>query len=292
MMSSKCLLLFLTIIGVASGSVSTPKAFLPRRSAVVETKKEIVGGEGGKVKPIDPDLAGKLLTGAFLIQGAALWLAPAQQLKFYGMKDTSSVTHALCSDFGSDMVATGILAYRSAVEKTDTNNAIGSAFLFLLVWTIMTLLMDRQGVIGANNAPIYARLVVFGLGAFGAFTDKEWASKLAFANTYFRLIDGIFTIFDPAKVGDTWGIQLNEAADIYMMRALGWSITWCSTAMVTLLSGVEAFKAVGYGSAVAAAYLFSQMFITKEWTKVGMSVGKNYAWIVFFLAILSGSFLL
>jgi hypothetical protein len=133
----------------------------------VVDKHLLRGGGGGAEEQepvIDPELAGKLLAGVYLIQGAALVAAPVSQLKFYGMQGTTETTNALCADFGSDFLATGIVAYFSLVEKTTPKKAIGSAFLFLFGWTLCTLLADRQASIGANNAPIFARLVVFGLG--------------------------------------------------------------------------------------------------------------------------------
>lgn len=287
MLTYKYLLVFLALVGATSGSLSTGKAFVPR-SPVVKKQLAVRAGAG----PVNKDLAGKLLTGAYLIQGTLLMIAPAQQFKFYGMEGTDDISKALCSDFGSDFVATGIVAYRSLVEKTTANKAIGSAFLFLLAWTIVTLLTGRQGSIGASLEPIYARLVIFALGSLTALTDQEYASKLAFANIYFRLVNGIFTVFDPVKVGETWGLQLaDHAANRFCMRALGFSITWCSTVMITLLGGLEALKSLACGSLVFTSYLITQRFINKEWLEVGMPVGKGYAWMIF-LSILSGIILL
>jgi hypothetical protein len=279
-------LLFLTCIGVSSGSVlSRGKALLSPRSTAV------VGPEKQASKGVDKDLVGKVLTGAYLIQGAAFMFAPAQQLNFYGMKDTTEVTEAFMSDVGSDLVATGIVAYRSLIEKRSINKSVGSAFLFLFGWTVITFLTDRQGSIGASLEPIYARLVLFSLGALTALTDQEYASKLAFANAYFRLINGIFTVFDPVKVGDTWGLRLAEqASEVCMMRELGFAITLCSTLMVTLLGGLDSIKSMGWSSMVSTAYFISQGFITKEWEKVGMPIRTNY--VMLFLSLLAGFMLL
>jgi hypothetical protein len=194
----------------------------------------------------------------------------------------------LCSDFGSEIVATGILTYLTLIEKSSSNKAVGSAFLFLFLCTLVTLLADRQTAINANNGPIYARLVLFGLGSAATLLynqDKKDSDveNLAKAVTYFRLAFGVFSVLFPNKVGDTWGLSVEDSsADRFMMRALGFSILWVSVMMTSLLHGAESSKSIGYGCVGVTAYFVCQKFITKEWEEVGMAAGKNYAWMVFF----------
>jgi hypothetical protein len=195
--------------GIVSG-IDAPRkiAFVPRRGAAVLSKQpELVPEKRVDDKPVvDPDLSAKILAAACFLQGGLLQLVPSQQLEFYGMQGRTDVTHALCSDFGCDVVTSGIITYFALIEKTSANQAVGSAFLYLFLYNLVTLLADRQALIGANNAPIYARLVLSGLGAWATLfhdpsqDEKESnESKLAKAVTLVRLMSGLYAIVSPHK---------------------------------------------------------------------------------------------
>ena len=284
-------------------SINPKKAFVPRRgvSSQQTVVKDVttsvanppVNNKGASKEPvIDPVLAGKVVTAAYLVQGALLQLAPSQQLGFCGMQDRTDATHALCRDFGSDMVATGIVSYLSLIEKTSAKKAAGTAFLYLFMTTLVTLLADRQGAIGANNKLIFARLVVTALGAASTLlidSEENKPDDLAKFAVYLRLIEGIFGVLFPNKVGDIMGLSWEDSpANHYMVRAVGFSTTWVSVTMAALVNGVGSYRSVGYGNLATLSYIVCQKFITKEWEGVGMTAGKNLAWMAFFFVMTLG----
>ena len=95
------ILFYLSCLGLAAAAItfdgSKKKPFRSSSTKTLEAELRIRGGGG----PIDPDLAAKLLTGAYLVQGTHLVLAPKPAMEAYGMKDPSELSQICAASLGS-----------------------------------------------------------------------------------------------------------------------------------------------------------------------------------------------
>ena len=101
------LLAFFSLVGVGSGSVATGKAYRylsrPKSSPSVLVKQQLSvrGGAGAGLGPITPDLAAKLFTAVYVLQGSAFMLAAPDSLDPYGIKEMDTSQKGSGEYFGT-----------------------------------------------------------------------------------------------------------------------------------------------------------------------------------------------
>jgi len=115
------ILVSLTLLAFTAGAPFQPQ---PHPAMMPATALRVRGG-GAISSPIDPELAGKLITGLILTQGAATFLAPKNVAEAYGRKTTplSEICTASWGAYGTSLLDKNCLQklFRHCQKKRTTH---------------------------------------------------------------------------------------------------------------------------------------------------------------------------
>jgi hypothetical protein len=276
-------LLAASSFGIASGSIASHKAF-SARSSLVEKQLSVRGGAG----PIDPTLAAKIFTGAYLVQGSAAVLAPKPTLKAYGLPHSLAIESLVDSE-GLYILSIGIAGYCLLFQATRLHTAFGAVGVAMVAQYAKWLLNDTCKNIGAPVSALTLGLATSMLTCYSGLASPQWADTCLKVVAILNTAYGAFGTLFPKSFGETLGVRNPDKLTTFQLRSNG---LWClafGIISTALLQGVDPKKAMAYCSVPGLAFFLSDLFITKVFYELGP--GPIYFWAALF-SVLIGTILL
>lgn len=169
------------------------------------------------------------------------------------------------------------------------NKAVGSGILYLIVFTIKSLLNEMPKTIGFSAAGQYVFLAVNAFCGHALLTDASYSSTVLKAYPIWGFLNALPFCFAPEIVGKKWGLQGN-ALVTYQLKQTGYVLATKAVYFLSLAMGVETTKALGYSNVPALVGMLITNFITKDVESIGMSPNMQYVFMLlktFFIGTLA-----
>jgi len=283
------ILVSLTLLAFTAGAPFQPQP----HPAMMPAMALRVRGGGAISSPIGPELAGKLITGLILTQGAATFLAPKNVAEAYGRK-TTPLSEICTASWGAYVLAEGVVSYALLVNKSTVHGALGAGITTITLGDMVrAYLNDFPGKYGMNRIGMIVTILFQAATVHSLLTGQEYAVPLTMALCLYGVVNAVWGALFPTQFATTWGIH-EEDIDVgyqHVLRLYSWSLLAFCALTLALLKDVDPLQALAYTGIVELLGLISRNFITKEPTELGMKTGPQYAWMTG-VAILVGSILL
>jgi len=281
------LFVFLILLSIAAGVPHQRHAQLLRLTPALRVR----GGEAGSID--SRQVAGKLLTGAFLAHGTSLMLAPKATSKAYG-RDAQALSEICSAALGAYVAALGVVGYSLLVNHAGVKGSIGAGLVTInLGDNVKSILNDFPGRHGMHINGLLFTTVFMAAAAYALLTDQDYASNLTKALCTYGAANAAFGCVRPVQFATTWGLRKEDMDQgyVHVLRMYCWTLLAFCTLTLTLLADVDPLESLACASTVVMIGLFSRNFITKDAVQLEMKQAPLHAWIVG-LAVLATTILL
>jgi hypothetical protein len=203
-----------------------------------------------------PELGGKVLAGAYLVQGLLSTLCTKQQCRLYGWSDTK-LSYLLMQEVGSVMLATGIAAVALQFYESSVQTALGHSGLAFLIMFVKWYLTDSFVKAGSTNTKLIVPVLTALLVVYETFVQSSWVGIVTLGVSVFYTIWALGGILDPEQFGTKmWGLEVTvDKKAAYEATHFNVFFLVYHLQNIMLLQGVSPHNAVGFASLVGSFFL-------------------------------------
>lgn len=266
----------------AAASITPKKTSL---SSHVNKQLSARGGAG----PLDPTAVAKLATGTLLAQGAVSVMAPGPSVKHYG-NDPTPISTLCMRRIGISSLSVGAMAFGMIFKGWSVNSAAATEAFIWSSEILRGTLNDEASKMSYDNTGLLVWLVIDLAVAYLALTNASCANTVIKAFASFIIVTCAPIMFFPVQVLKVYGfVDEPSALDKSYFKVQGAWLVAIGIFLVSVASGVDPMKALGYAYAPATLLMLVQLFVTKEAAQTGEGGSPKVpliAWLLINLATL------
>lgn len=268
----------ITFASLATASIAPGKGLLHPR---LNKQLSVRGGAG----PLDPDLVTKAAIGALLAQGTFSTLAPGPALEQYGNEPTP-VSTVMMRRVGVCGLAIAAMAGGMIFKGWDISAAAGAEALIWGTELLYGLLNDESTKIGYDKNGMIAWFLLHLAEAYFTVTDASCASSVVKAFSGSVLATCAPLMFFPTEMLKLYGFADDTSLlDKAYVKVQGAGITAIGVYLLSVVTGTNPTKALGYAYVPATLLTLIMILITKEADDIGGSKTPSIVWLIFNLMV-------
>lgn len=234
--------------------------------------------------PASPSYAGPAdisLSYDSFFSSAMISLAPSKTLDLYGLEKTP-LTEYMTEWIGHISTSQAITQFALYFNGNTVNTAMGAGTLYLVVFTIKSLLNDMPAQFGFSAFGQYVFLLINVFCGHALLYDKPYADDVAKYYPIWGLLNALAFVVAPEAMGQKWGVEGSEpdALVTYEMKQTGFVLASKAVYLLSLGLGVDTTKALGYGNIPALIGMLITNFMSKEIELFGMDVTQQWFWLL------------
>lgn len=225
--------------------------------------------------PLDAEITAKIATVLASLDCALAVLAPEQSKKRFGLP-TSPCTDFRCRYIHFRSAAQVLAASCILFGAASVNTALAVSLICCIVPHIKAIIASKPKEFGFSASGQYLAAVVnIGL-ACTLLSNASFATSLMKYASLGSALNGLGLIFAPVAMDKLWGFPTaDDPMGAFFNRFLGYTVLSYSIFCLSLTSGLDIQKAIGYGSIPTLTSLVLQNFVTKEVEKYNMQKGPQ-----------------
>ena len=208
-------------------------------------------------------------------------LAPAKTLEMYGL-DRTPLTEYMTEWIGHISTSQAITQWSLYFNGNTVNTAMGAGTLYLVIFTIKSLLNDMPGQFGFSAIGQYLFLVINAFCGHQLLYNKKYAPQVAKFYPIWGMLNALSFIVAPETMGKKWGVEGADpdALVTYEMKQTGFVLATKAVYLLSLGLGVDTTKALGYGNVPALIGMILTNFVSKEVESFGMDSNQQWFWLL------------
>jgi len=241
------------------------------------TVQFVRGGAG----PFKSETVAKFATIITILNSAMISLAPAKTLEMYGL-DKTPLTEYMTEWIGQISTSQAITQWSLYFNGNTVNTAMGAGTLYLVVFSIKSLLNDMPAQFGFSAIGQCIFLLINIFCGYSLLYNKSHADDVAKYYPIWGLLNALAFVVAPERMGQKWGVEGAEpdALVTYEMKQTGFVLASKAVYLLSLGLGVDTTKALGYGNVPALLGMVITNFISKEIELFGMDANQQWFWLL------------
>lgn len=275
------------------GTADAAPAFAPKAAAAITANNSanqdalVLSVPRGGAGPLDPALTAEVFLATCAVQGVCDSLAPNKSLGPYGV-ETMDDSSTLITGMSGGFILMWIIAAWGALFSTDvsTVQAIGAAQIPIISLILRSILSGDAEAAGHSMRGRWTDLAIHAFASHACLSGTVYATAVVKALAVYLGLANAQCRLAPEAALKRMGIDDSPSGvALFATKIMAHQGMLAALLMAALVSGVDAYKALGYSQMFGLLSFISSVSIESvDFDGHGFDANNSYPWILLIAA--------